>query len=522
MKQAGLLLAFVTIVLVVCSHGVRWSAASSPDKTGIDPDTLVRPTAVAGSFYPADRDRLRNDVEEALKQATKQTFNHPIRAIMAPHAGYEYCSKTMAAVYKQIEGPSFVYDTVALLGPSHRYRTKAGALSSADYWNTPLGKVQVDTEACKKLARESGRLEFDDRIHAPEHSLEVQLPYLLAAARGRPFKIVPILTNSPDPFDHEIVAKALIGVAANSPTLIVLSTDLSHFPPANVADKVDKSIIQAATSLSYDKLGSENRRLMQEGHPGLACTMCGLEAALCLERAVKGLGVSDARLLSYTHSGMAGGATEKVVGYGGVVFCAARPPERRSDTGAVEVQFSRESKKELLDLARSAVEGAVSRKWSGFKSCDNPELQARAGCFVTLKNKGRLRGCIGRFTSDAPLWKTTQEMAVASATQDMRFASNPITTEEVPELDIEVSVLSPFKEVVDPLKEIKLGIHGIVVRDKGRSGTFLPQVATETGWSLEEFLGHCARDKAMIGWDGWKNPSAQIFTYTATIIEEEH
>jgi AmmeMemoRadiSam system protein A len=146
-------------------------------------------------------------------------------------------------------------------------------------------------------------------------------------------------------------------------------------------------------------------------------------------------------------------------------------------------------------------------------------LQESLGCFVTLKDHGQLRGCIGRFTSEAPLWKTIQEMAVAAATKDFRFMGNPITPEELGDISVEISALSAPEEVADPLKEIELGRDGIIVEKGANRGTFLPQVATETGWSLEEFLGHCARDKAGIGWDGWKDPDTKVYRYTATIVE---
>lgn len=144
----------------------------------------------------------------------------------------------------------------------------------------------------------------------------------------------------------------------------------------------------------------------------------------------------------------------------------------------------------------------------------------QAGCFVTLRNQEQLRGCIGRFTSNDPLWKTVRDVAVLSATADYRFAANPITSSEIPDLTVEISVLSPMQKIDDPLQEIELGRDGIVISDKGRSGTFLPQVATETGWTLEEFLGHCARDKAGLSWDGWKSATAKVYVYSATIIDE--
>ncbi len=187
----------------------------------------------------------------------------------------------------------------------------------------------------------------------------------------------------------------------------------------------------------------------------------------------------------------------------------------------VELRFSDMSRQELVSMARAAAKAAVEGSWVSYDPTNNPELQVKAGCFVTLKNKGDLRGCIGRFTSDAPLWKTVREMAVSSATRDHRFASNPITVNEIPELEIEISVLSPLTKVSRPLEDIKLGQHGILIQDKGRTGTFLPQVATETGWSLEEFLGHCSADKAGLGWGGWKAPTATVYTYTATIIDEK-
>ena len=150
-------------------------------------------------------------------------------------------------------------------------------------------------------------------------------------------------------------------------------------------------------------------------------------------------------------------------------------------------------------------------------SCDAyaPALQKKAGAFVTLHTSGKLRGCIGRFDVDEPLYKIVQEMAIASATRDYRFA--PVTAAELSEINIEISVLTPLRKI-QSIDEIVLGKHGIYIKKGMQSGTFLPQVATDTKWSLEEFLGHCARDKAGIGWDGWKD--AEIFIYEAIVFSE--
>jgi AmmeMemoRadiSam system protein A len=143
-------------------------------------------------------------------------------------------------------------------------------------------------------------------------------------------------------------------------------------------------------------------------------------------------------------------------------------------------------------------------------------LIMHAGAFVTLKENGELRGCIGRFTSDEPLYKVIQQMAIASSTEDTRFS--PVTAKEIDELEIEISVLSPMKKIIS-IDEIELGRHGIYIKKGYFGGTFLPQVATETGWSREEFLGHCSRDKAGIGWDGWK--TADVYIYEACVFSEK-
>ncbi len=140
----------------------------------------------------------------------------------------------------------------------------------------------------------------------------------------------------------------------------------------------------------------------------------------------------------------------------------------------------------------------------------------KAGAFVTLKTGSALRGCIGIFESEKPLYRVVQEMAVASSTQDPRF--RPVRPGELEDIRIEISVLTPMRKITD-IQEIRLGKHGILIQKGLRRGTFLPQVATETGWTLEEFLGHCAEDKAGIGWNGWKD--ADIFIYEALIFEEE-
>jgi uncharacterized protein len=172
----------------------------------------------------------------------------------------------------------------------------------------------------------------------------------------------------------------------------------------------------------------------------------------------------------------------------------------------------------LLKTARDTVEAAVSGKKPVRVSSDDAELNAHCGCFVTLKNKGELRGCIGQFVSDKPLIQLVSQMAVASSTSDSRFFGQPITQGEVKDLDIEISVLSPLKKTDDPLS-LRLGIDGIYIKKSYASGCFLPQVATETGWSKEEFLSCCCSHKAGLRADAWKDKNTEVYLFTAEIIE---
>lgn len=176
-------------------------------------------------------------------------------------------------------------------------------------------------------------------------------------------------------------------------------------------------------------------------------------------------------------------------------------------------------KRKLLEVARKVVEMAVRRQPVSTFESEDEVFNEHRGCFVTIHNHGDLRGCIGHFQPGQPLIKTIREMAIA-ATQDSRFLNNPLTPKELPQIDLEISVLSPLKKTDDPLS-LELGRHGIYIVKGGRSGCFLPQVATETGWSKEEFLGYCCAHKAGLPAEAWKQPGTEIFLFTADVFGEK-
>jgi AmmeMemoRadiSam system protein A len=174
-------------------------------------------------------------------------------------------------------------------------------------------------------------------------------------------------------------------------------------------------------------------------------------------------------------------------------------------------------KQTLLKVARDTVKtvltgGALPKPKSG-----DPELNAHCGCFVTLKNQDRLRGCIGQFTSDSPLLELVVDMAKASATGDPRFFDDPVSADELEQLDIEISVLSPLKQTDDPLS-LRLGVDGIYIKKGFAAGCFLPQVATETGWSKEEFLSYCCAHKAGLPANAWRDSKTKVYLFTAEVF----
>ena len=171
-------------------------------------------------------------------------------------------------------------------------------------------------------------------------------------------------------------------------------------------------------------------------------------------------------------------------------------------------------------MARDAVVAVITGAPLTKPQSDDPELNALCGCFVTLKNKGQLRGCIGQFTSEVPLIQLVAEMAKTSATGDPRFFADPITEDELEKLDIEISVLSPLKQTDEPLS-LQLGVDGIYIKKGLASGCFLPQVATEAGWSKEEFLSYCCAHKAGLQADAWKNPDTEVYLFTAEVFGSE-
>jgi hypothetical protein len=433
-----------------------------------------------------------------------------IVALIVPHAGYVYSGEVAASGYNTIDRTK-EYDNIFIIGPSHTVGFEGASVYTAGNFLTPLGTVTVNRELGEKLIRESGVFSNRTDAHASEHSVEVQLPFLQHIL-SRPFKIVPIVVGANSPETCRAVA-GVLRPYLNGRNLFVISSDFSHYPAYDDAVRVDAATAGAILTNSPDNLIGTMERNERAGVPNLATSLCGWSAVLTLLYMSAGGTGHKLTRVEYKNSGDAPpGGRDRVVGYNAITMSDENAPAQH-DT----FSLSPAERDTLLAIARRTVEATA--RHAGVPAV-NPEalsapLQAHCGAFVTLNERRRLRGCIGRFGADEPLWTVVQEMAAASASQDYRFS--PVAPSELDGLRIEISVLTPMRRIRS-IDEFQLGKQGIYMKKGTHTGTFLPQVAEETNWTREEFFGHCAQEKAGIGWDGWKD--AELYVYEALVFAE--
>ncbi|MFA5302385.1 MAG: AmmeMemoRadiSam system protein B [Bacteroidales bacterium] len=471
--------------------------------------TQARTPAVAGRFYPASPDKLRQELEQLFNRAKSKECKN-VRAIISPHAGYVFSGTVAASAFNQIDGEK-KYERIFIIGSSHQIALQGAAVYTQGDFLMPHGTVTTDVDFCRKLVlAHPGLFSEDSRAHRDEHSLEVQLPFLHHVLK-KDYVIVPIVMGTSDPGVCKKIAEAL-SPYFNADNLFVISSDFSHYPgyeDALIVDAATKDAILQNNPGALLQTLTENSRLHI---PGLATSLCGWTSVLTLLYMTADNSSYTYRAIDYKNSGDAPLYADRsqVVGYWAIAVT-----EQSNASGDC---MNPEEQKIILDIALKAIESAVIRgKHLSLKQTSEypPVLQQQRGVFVTLYRGKKLRGCIGRMTADIPLYKLVRDMAEAAALYDDRFL--PVQKEELRDLKIHISVLSPLEEIRDT-GHIQLGKHGVLIESRGRSGVFLPQVATETGWSLEEFLGHCSRDKAGLGWDGWK--TARIFIFSTMNIPD--
>jgi AmmeMemoRadiSam system protein B/AmmeMemoRadiSam system protein A len=470
----------------------------------------VREAGVAGGFYPADPKELAAMIDEMLAHASPPTIKEPILAVVAPHAGYQYSGPVAAYTYASLKGRKF--SRVVVIAPSHYEAFDFTSVYEGDAYQTPLGTVQVDKVFARQLAKMSSTMRLSSQGHdatsaGAEHAIEVQLPWLQRVLGN--FELVPVVMG-----DQSYESSRALGVALEkliksdskgSETLVLASSDLSHYHPYDEAVTIDHKTLNALVAWDYFSMSRNFQSRIWE-----ACGGAPIVAAMIY---AERMGANRAMVLKYANSGDVTGDRSRVVGYSADVFVKA-PAGAAAET---PFSLSEPEKSELLALARKSVEYMV-QKQNPYEppASASAALNQERGAFTTLKKAGALRGCIGYTSAVKPLYMTVRDTATLAAMRDPRF--EPVEASELPLLDYEISVLSPLRRVTD-IQQIKVGEHGLLMKDGDSEGLLLPQVPVEQKWDRQTFLEQtCA--KAGMSSGCWKQEDTDIFSFTAVVFGE--
>jgi len=445
--------------------------------------STVRPAAVAGMFYPGSAGTLAHDVDAYL-DAAKPLPLRP-KALIAPHAGYIYSGPIAATAYALLRPLKGTIKRVVLLGPVHRVWVAGLALPGVDAFRTPLGDIPLDKAAIQAIGG-LPQVEVNASAHAQEHSLEVHLPFLQDVLGA--FSLVPLAVGGASPAQ---VAEVLETLWGGPETLIVVSSDLSHYLPYAEARAKDKATVDSMLKLDPHLVGDQ---------------ACGAHPVngLLLTAQRKGL---TPHLLDLRNSGDTAGDKARVVGYAAVAFTepeAAKKPSAASAKSTPASAGSQDKGQLLTGMARAAIASKLSGKPVTVLYPD--WFKEPGATFVTLTQNGQLRGCIGSLEAHRPLGDDLLENARAAAFRDPRFA--PLTADELGRTRVEVSILSKstpidFKDEADLMRQLRPGVDGIILEYGRHRATFLPQVWEQLP-DARGFMAHL-KQKAGLAADFWSN-----------------
>jgi MEMO1 family protein len=471
----------------------------------------VRLLAVAGLFYPGEKEALSKAVESMLASAPEHYIPR-LKALVCPHAGYEFSGQTAAIAYKLLAGRDV--QTVVVMGPSHYALFQGACIPNADAYQTPLGLVLISAKAkalvsvapfvleprcmvqrpgwwrqAPKPAPEEGQ----DTPETWEHSVEVQVPFLQKVLKN--FQLVPVVIGESDPAQ---VAKALANIVDDR-TIVVASSDLSHYHTYETAKELDDRCIKAIHDVDIDAMARQEA--------------CGKQPILALLRLARQKGWK-AQVLDYRNSGDVTGKNDGVVGYTAVAFYAPEPEK-----------LSASDRKFLLNVARKTLV-SVTAGGSVPEVAEKdvpPKLAEKKACFVTLTKEATLRGCIGHLTAMEPLHKAVAENALNAALRDPRFL--PVKPDELDKIRIEISVLTEpqplvFRSPDDLLSKLCPNEDGVLLHIGPYTATFLPQVWAQIPDKVK-FLEHLSQ-KAGCEPSAWRGKDVTVDIYHVECFEEEH
>lgn len=481
----------------------------------------VRKPAVAGTFYPANPVELTKTIAQLFAEVDKPSISGRPIGLVAPHAGYLYSGKIAARAFKLLEGEEF--DTVVIVSPSHTVFFKGSAVYSGEGYQTPIGVVEIDKEMATRIASMHPSVYFSSMGHASgstrgEHALEVQLPFLQIVL-GTKFKMVAIVMGDQEPDSIRALGGVLATTLKDSNALLIASTDLSHFHPEKAARKLDFAIQTAIEKydpeLLIDTLNSGKGEA------------CGGGPVASVMMAARQLGGAEMKFLEYGTSATVTGDFDEVVGYlsaaiikQGTHRTATRPKKELGTPAAkrdAQSELTADEQQSLMTIARESIAARLRGK-----NYDVPVITTledrKQGVFVTLMLNGDLRGCVGRIQAREPITDAVAAMAQAAAFEDPRFEE--LTADEFDKLHIEISLLSRLERVKDFANDIVIGRDGLLIKLDMHSGLLLPQVATEHGFTVEQFLEQTCL-KAGLPKNAYKDKYAEVYKFSAMVFEEK-
>lgn len=475
----------------------------------------IREPVVAGRFYPDSETELLKKINNYLDKALIESLPGKPVAIISPHAGYQYSGAVAAYGYKAIKDHG--YKRVIVLAPSHYSRYRGASILDVEAYKTPLGLVKLNQGICNNLINNPPFFGTFKNAHKREHSLETQLPFLQVVL-GDDFELIPVLISRLNNEEFDFIADKLRPLI-DEDTLIVVSSDFTHYGygydyvpfkkdvEANLR-KLDYGAFERILALDFDGFFRYKR--------ATGITACGFMPVALMMKLLPDN--AQGKILQYDTSGNILGNFDSSVSYASIVFTRGiEPPDIIGDSTGL----NNDEKLTLLEVARDTLECCVRK---GKKPESNSgqytfsrKLKEKRGVFVTLNKNGNLRGCIGHIQPTEQLVKAVMDNTINSSMNDGRF--RPVSEDELSDIEIDISVLSPIKKISGADKFIP-GKHGIIISLGGMRAVFLPQVATEQGWDREETLAHLC-NKAGLPSYAWKDKEMEFFVFTAEVFHED-
>jgi hypothetical protein len=470
--------------------------------------SFAKESQFADLFYPADKKVLSAFIDDNLSKAKNYLDNKDeVLAVISPHAGYIYSGRIASISYKNT-GDN--YDLIIIIGTAHNLSLDRAAVLYDDYYETPLGKEYIDKKFIDLITKKKDLFEKNNDAFYKEHSIETQLPFIQRKF-GDKIKIVPIILNNSDLDKISKMGEELAYNLKGRKPLFIISTDLSHYPKLDDAEIYDNAVLKSLELMNENYFYIAEKYILSQNIPNLYTCACGDSALMLGMSASRKLGAVSFKLFEYSNSyreNMEITDKNKVVGYASGAFLKGKKKN------SLNFNISKKDSMEILDLAKKSIENGFEHKI--IYKATNPLLNLPAGVFTTLTIDNKLRGCIGFIEPIMSIGEAITRSAYSAAFEDYRF--NPLKKEELNKIKIEVSILSPLKEIKD-ISEVSQNRHGVVIRNKEKSGVFLPDV-WEYFKNKEDFLNELCTQKASMDKKCWENKESKIYVFETLKIKE--